>query len=154
MIHNYYCKYHYIFEFHLLVDMYLFAFTPFILNFYSLISCSVFQFGSRSVFTIQEHAPYLLFYTLRIYTLSRSCFQGKLFVGIQKYFRVSHLQSFELCSLSTMQLQLQFWYGKLNNNNNREEDSDIRDTYHIPQLSQPYVIENSHFNSKLVSRQC
>ena len=45
-------KYHYIFEFHLLVDMFLFAFILFILSFYSLISCPVFQFGSRSVFTI------------------------------------------------------------------------------------------------------
>ena len=46
------------------------------------------SYFSRSVFPIL-HAPYI---------------QGKLFVGIQKYFRVSHLQSFELCSLSTMQL--------------------------------------------------
>ena len=41
-----------IFEIHLLQHLVLFALNPFILNFYSLISCSVFQFGSRSVFTI------------------------------------------------------------------------------------------------------
>ena len=46
------------------------------------------SYFSRSVFPIL-HAPYI---------------QGKLFVGIQKYICVSHLQSFELCSLSTMQL--------------------------------------------------
>ena len=48
----YILKYHYIFEFHLLVDMFLFAFILFILSFYSLISCPVFQFCARSVFTI------------------------------------------------------------------------------------------------------
>ena len=55
---------------------------------------------------------YLLFRnTLRIYYFTRFVFtlshapqlQGKIFVGIQKYFRVSPLQSFDLCSLSTMQ---------------------------------------------------
>ena len=36
----------------------------------------------------------------------------------------------------------------------KHRDSDIGDTYHIPQLSQQGLIENSHFNLKLVSRQC
>ena len=51
-----------------------------------------FYYFTRFVFTL-SHAPQL---------------QGKIFVGIQKYFRVSPLQSFDLCSLSTMQ-----WMHKL-----------------------------------------
>ena len=37
------CKYHNIFEIHLLVHLYLLGFNPCILSIYSLISCSVFQ---------------------------------------------------------------------------------------------------------------
>ena len=66
----------------MLEHLFLFAFNSFILNIYTLRSWSVFQFGSccvlhryharfyyletRSVFPI-FHAPYFLFYTLRIF---------------------------------------------------------------------------------------
>ena len=83
------------------------------------------SFFSFSVFTVWSHAQYFSFvhgrfllfrntprisYFARfVFTLSHaSYFQGKIFVGIQKYFRVSPLQSFDLCSLSTMQ-----WMHKL-----------------------------------------
>ena len=45
-------QYYNIFYIHLLVHLYFLGFNPCILNIYSLISCSVFQFGSCWVFTV------------------------------------------------------------------------------------------------------